>query len=146
MLKLHDPIYLTLPVEVMLCGTDEIQILLLANPDEGRELTELLMIRFELIKLVNTGIYGKSIERWNNIPTADQKQLVEFHVFLIAEYERMLREGQKTTNLQEGYGTLEGDDGESMVEAITQYGEIATSAVSKMSDMESELPQINLSV
>ena len=44
---------------------------LLGNPDRGSELTEVLMIRYELIKMVNTSLYGKAIECWNNLNTAD---------------------------------------------------------------------------
>ena len=55
----------------MLCGMEEIKIFLLANPDEERKLTEVFMSSCALIKMVNTGIYGKDIEGWNNLPVAD---------------------------------------------------------------------------
>ena len=73
---------------------------------------------------------------------------MECRAFFIAEYERMLREGQDPTNAKEGYGgmfnAMEGDDVDSIVEAITQYAERATSAESKTSEMESELSQLKL--
>ena len=76
----------TLPVEVMLPGMEEINIFLLANSNEGHKLTEVLIISYVMIKMVNTGLYGKAIERWNNIFVADQKQWVEFRAFFIANY------------------------------------------------------------
>ena len=57
----------TLPVEVMLCGMEEIQMFLLENPDEECKLTEVLMISHALNKMVKTGLYGKAIEQWNNL-------------------------------------------------------------------------------
>ena len=137
-----------LPVEVMLCFMDEIKMFLLSNPDEERKLTEVLMISYTLINMVNTGLYWKSIESWKNLTASDLNKGVECRAFFIAEYERMLREGQDTTNAKEGYGgmfnAMEGDDGDSIVEAITQYSERATSAESKTSEMESELSQLKL--
>ena len=47
----------------------------------------------------------------------------------------MIREGQGPTNSQEGYSvtfnSMKGDDGESILEAITQYLERVTRAESK---------------
>ena len=53
----------TLPVEVMSFGMENIRMFLLVNSNEEHEFTEVLMIRYTLIKMVNTGLYGKSIER-----------------------------------------------------------------------------------
>ena len=92
----------TLLVEFMLFGIEEIQMSILENPDKGRKLTEVLMISYALIKMVNTGIYVKYIERWKNLTTADWKQWVELCAFFIAEYELMLREGKGPTNSKEG--------------------------------------------
>ena len=44
------------------------------------------------------------------------------------------------------FNDMEGDDGESTVEAITQYLERETSAESKMSKVESELSQLKMVV
>ena len=125
-------------------------MLLLANPNEERKLTEAIMISYAMINIVNTGLYGKSVERWNNLTTSDRKKWVECRAFFIAEYERRLREGKGPTDAQEGYwrilNSLEGYDGESIVEAIMYYADIATSAESKMSEMESEFSQINLAI
>ena len=52
------------------------------------------MISYALIKIVNTILYGKAIECWNNLPEVDRKQLVEFRALFIYEYGRMLREWQ----------------------------------------------------
>ena len=63
--------------------------------------------------MVNTGLYGKSIERWNNLPAEDQNQQVEFRVFFISEYKHILIECEGPTNSQVGYGgmfnAMEGD-------------------------------------
>ena len=55
----------------MLRGMEEMQFFLLAKPDKERELAEVLMICYSLIKMVNTILYGKAIERWNNLPASD---------------------------------------------------------------------------
>ena len=58
------------------------------------------MISNTLIKMFNNGLYGKSIERCNNLNPENRKQRVEFRAFFIAEYDHMLREGQGPTNSQ----------------------------------------------
>ena len=58
----------TLPVEVMNFGMEDKRMFLLVNSNEEHEFTEILMISYTLIKMVKTGIYGKAIERWNNLP------------------------------------------------------------------------------
>ena len=96
----------TIPVEFMLRGMEEIQMFLLENPEEEHKLTEVLMISYTLNNMFNDCLYGKDIELWNNLPTTDRKQWVEFRSFLIYEYECMLREGQGSTNAQEGYSGM----------------------------------------
>ena len=60
----------------------------------------------------------------------------------------MIRERKGNTNAQDRYDGMfnatEGDVDESIVKAITQYAERATSAESKTSEMESELSQLKL--
>ena len=63
LLKLHEPMYYTIPVEVMLRGMEEIKMSLPANPNKERKLMGVLMISYALTKMVNIGLYGKSIER-----------------------------------------------------------------------------------
>ena len=108
------------------------------------------MIIYAPIEMVNTGIYGNAIDRWNNITTENLKQWLEFCAFFIAKYERMLIEGQGPINSQEGCGvisnTMGGDDGESVVEDITKYVEIETITESKISEMEIDLSHIKLAV
>ena len=77
LLKLHDPMYRTLPVEVMLCGIEEIKMFLLVSTDKERELTEVIMISYRLINMVNPGIYGNTIESWNNPPASDRKKWLD---------------------------------------------------------------------
>ena len=71
---------------------------------------------------------------------------------MVAEYERMLREGGGSTVGQEGYGTAfmataqennEGDD-ISLVESVIQYAERTSEAEAKMSAMESRLSQLEM--
>ena len=108
------------------------------------------MIRYVLIKMVSTGLYGKAIDCLKNLPAVDQNKWVKFRAFSIAEYGRMFREGQGPTNSQEGYvgmfNDMEGDDGESTVEDITQYLERENSAESKMSKVEINLSQLKMVV
>ena len=61
------------------------------------------MISYALIKMVNTGLYGKALYSWNNLPVAYIKQRVEFRAFFVAGFERILIEGQGPTNSQEVY-------------------------------------------
>ena len=95
------------------------------NPDKDNKLTKVLVISYTLLNMVNTGLYGKAIERWNNLPKSDRNKWVYYREFFIAKYQSMLREGKDPTNSQEGYGrmfnAMEGYDGESIVESITQY-------------------------
>ena len=50
--------------EVMLRGIEEVQLLILANPDEDRALTEPNLISYALIKLTKTGdMYAKEIKK-----------------------------------------------------------------------------------
>ncbi len=49
------------PPKVMLCGIEEVQIFLLANPDKKHVLTKVQLISYALTKLFNTGLYDKAI-------------------------------------------------------------------------------------
>ena len=62
----------------------------LTKPDEGRKLTDVLMISYALIKMVINDHYAISIERWKHIHAAEKKQWVEFRAFFISEYESMI--------------------------------------------------------
>ena len=47
---------------------------LLANPEEGREHSNITLIQYTLIKLSKTGkIYAKALEKWNQKPIEDCK-------------------------------------------------------------------------
>ena len=54
---------------------EEVQIFLLANPKEDRQLSEPNLIGYALIKLSKCGgLYAKALERWNKvIPTNRNK-------------------------------------------------------------------------
>jgi hypothetical protein len=91
------------PIEVMLWGIEEVQIFLLASPDEGRQLSELNLIDHALIKLSKTGgMYTKALETWNGRPPHDRKTWAQFHKVMVKQYEKMLAEGADTTISQEG--------------------------------------------
>ena len=62
------------PIEVMLREIEAVQIFLLSNPEESRQMLDATMISYVLIKMFNTGLYGKPIERWNE-RTAGDRQL-----------------------------------------------------------------------
>ena len=69
LLQLNEPINILQPVEVMLRGIKEVQLLPLANPYKDRTLTEPNLISYALIKLTKTGgIYTKGIEKWHKHP------------------------------------------------------------------------------
>ena len=54
------------PTKVMVHLIEEVQIFLLASPEEGHQLTEINLIIHVLIKLSETGgIYAKPLENWN---------------------------------------------------------------------------------
>jgi len=50
------------PIEVMLREVEAVQIFLLSNPEEERQMSDVTMISYALIKMYNTGLYGKPIE------------------------------------------------------------------------------------
>ena len=62
------------PIEVILRGMEEVQIFLLANPEEDRQLSETNLIGYALIKLSKCGgMYAKAIERWNKVLPKNRK-------------------------------------------------------------------------
>ena len=62
---LHDPMYCNQPVEVMLRTTEEVQMFLMADPDEYRELSNVNLISYAMVKISKCGVlYTKAIERW----------------------------------------------------------------------------------
>ena len=65
LLFLNDPMDRNMPIEVMLQSLEEVQIFLLASPEENRELTEVDLIDHALIKLSETGgFYTKALGKW----------------------------------------------------------------------------------
>mgnify|MGYP000441937942 FL=1 len=150
--QLLQPMDRNKPIEVMLREVEAVQIFLLSNPEEEHQMLDVTMISYALIKMYNTGLYGKPIERWNERTAEDRKSWAVFWPAMVAEYERMLREGGGSTVGQEGYGTAfmataqennEGDD-ISLVESVIQYAERTSEAEAKMSAMESRLSQLEM--
>ena len=89
------------------------------------------LISYALIKLNNTGLYGKPIKRWNDRTVQDRQRWSVFRPALVAEYEQRLREGGGMTMGQDGYGTTfmasmpagdKGGDG-LLIDSVIQYAE-----------------------
>ena len=73
-LRLNEPMNRSHPIEVMLRGIEEVQIFLLANPEEDRQLSDLNLIRYALIKLSKCGgMYAKALKRWNKVLPKNRK-------------------------------------------------------------------------
>ena len=74
------------PIEVMLRGMVEIQIFLLAKPEEDRQLSEPNLIGYALIKLSKCGgMYAKALERWNKVLPNNRKKWAIFRKHRINE-------------------------------------------------------------
>ena len=80
-------------------------------------MSDVTMISYALIKMYNTGLYGKLIERWNKQTVNNRQSWAVFHPTMVAEYEQMLREGGGSTVGQKWYGIVfmatgqEGEEG-----------------------------------
>ena len=62
LLRLHNPMYRNQPVEVMTRTTEELKMFLMAHPDGDRELSDVNLISYAMIKLSKCGgIYAKAI-------------------------------------------------------------------------------------
>ena len=74
--RLNEPMNCSHLIEVMLRGIEEVQIFLLANPEEDRQLSEPNLIGYALIKLSKCGgMYAKALERWNKVlPNTEQNR------------------------------------------------------------------------
>jgi hypothetical protein len=140
------------PIKVMLQEIEAVQIFLFSNPEETREMSDVTMISYALIKMFNTGLYGKPGEQWNERLANERQTWDVFRPAMVAEYERMLRKGGGSTVGQEGYGLAfmatgqEGKDRDdiSLVKSIIQYAEQTSVAEAKMSAMESRHSQLEM--
>ena len=88
--RLLEPMDWTKPTEVMLRNIKGAQILLLSNPEEIQQLSDISLINYTLIKMNNSGLYGKPIERWNERTVHDRQHWSVFSPATVAKYERML--------------------------------------------------------
>ena len=74
LLRLNEPMNRSHPIEVMWRGIEEVQIFLLANPEEDRQLSEPNLIGYALIKISKCGgMYVKALERWNKVLPKTEK-------------------------------------------------------------------------
>ena len=74
LLRLNEPMNRSHPIEVMLQGIEEVQIFLLANPEEDRQFSEPNLIGYVLIKLSKCGgMYAKALEMWNKVLPKNRK-------------------------------------------------------------------------
>ena len=55
------------------------------------------MIANALIKMKNTGLYAKAIEKWGKREAEQRKQWSDFRAFMIEQYEKMLRSNEGPT-------------------------------------------------
>ena len=75
LLRLNEPMNRSHPIEVMLQGIEEVQIFLLSNPEEDRQLSEPKLIGYAPIKLSKCGgMYAKALERWNKVIPNNRKK------------------------------------------------------------------------
>ena len=148
--QLSTPMDRNLPVEVMIKDVEDVQRFLLANPADKMEMTDVQLCTHGLIKLSKTGgLYAKAIERWHQKDLHIRQQWTDFKTHFIDEYEKLLAAGGGTTLAQEGYGgqgafKLMEEDNSSLAESIVQYAERATSAESKVSELESRLSALEM--
>ena len=142
LLRLNDLMDCNMPIEVIMQSLEEVQMFLLASPEENRELTEVNMIEHTLIKISETGgFYTKALEKLNGHLVANWRKWVTFCMIVVGEYERMLAEGSGKTIHQEGYGTAFHAEEtmskeETLTETIMKYAERASQAESKVSKLE----------
>ena len=86
LLCLDDPMDCDMPIEVMLQSLEEVQMFLLAIPEENRESTEVNFIDHALIKLSETGgFYTKAMEKWNGHLVADWRKRATFRTVMVGE-------------------------------------------------------------
>ena len=102
LLCLNEPMNCSHPIEVMLWGIEEVQIFLLAKPEEDRQLSEPNLIGYALIKISKCGgMYAKALERWNKVLPKNRKKWATFRKHMINEYELNITEGGGTEMGQE---------------------------------------------
>ena len=136
-MRLNEPMNRNHPIEVMLRGIEEVQIFLLANHEEDRQLSEPNLIRYALIKLSKCGgMYAKALKRWNKVIPTNRKKWAIFRKHMINEYELKITEGGGTTMGQEFGVEMQTTDTNtedySLTEAVINYAERATRAEANM--------------
>jgi len=136
------------PAEVMLRGVEEVQLFLLSNPDEHRQLPDALMISYTLIKIANTGLYAKALECWHGRTITERRQWSDFCPLFVHEYEHILHAGSVPSMQQEGYGSafhamgMDDDNDEPIVKSIVHFSEKASAVEAKLVEMESRMSQM----
>ena len=154
--RLAAPMDRNAPVEVMLRGIEEVQMFYLHDEKLGLEMKAMQMITKALIKLKNTGLYAKAIEKWNQREADDGTTWSDFRAFMIEQFEKMLRNNEGPTVGDQGYGaafnavaagdahaaddTSVGDDSTgTIIASVTKYAERATAAEAELSDVRDAL-------
>ena len=130
----------------MLQGIEEVQIFLLANPEDDRQLSEPNPIGYALIKLSKCGgMYAKALERWNKVLPNNRKKWAIFRKHMINEYELKITEGGGMTMGQvfgvAMHATDTNTEEYSLTEAVTKYAECATRAEANMAEMEAKFEE-----
>ena len=89
LLHLNNSMDRNLPFEVMIRYIEDVQRVLLANPADNMELTDVQLCIHGLIKLSKKGgVYANATERWNLKDRTIRQQWMEFKTHFIAEYEK----------------------------------------------------------
>ena len=93
------------PIEVMLQNIEQVQRFLLQNPEEDRQLTQVNLIGYAVIKLSKTGgMYQKALEKWQLRDVDERKSWAAFSKFMVEQYKRLLKLGTGITMGQEDMG------------------------------------------
>ena len=154
--RLAAPMDRNAPVEVMLKNIEEVQMFFLHDEKLDLAMKASQMITKALIKMKNTGLYAKAIDRWHQRDPKDNQDWSDFRAFMIEQFEKMLRNHEGPTVGDQGYGaafnavangdtttaddTSVGDDSTgTIIASVTRYAERATAAEAELSDVKDAL-------
>ena len=131
-------------IKVMLWIIEEVQILLLHDGNKDLSMKHPQMISQSLIKIKNTVLYSKAIDKLGLQEVKDCQTWPGFRTFMIGQYDKMLRSHEGFTVANQGYGAAfsatAGDDStRSILPSITKYAEHATTVDTELRDIKGSL-------
>ncbi len=133
----------------MLHDVKEVQLLLLSHPKPDQELPDLTLIKFALIKLMNTGVNSKLIKHWNQKDVTDRQDWAQFCTHSIDKYVKLFDKGSSPNLGTNGYSGafIEAVDNDSASQRKSnfRYDKCVTTEEGKVSNLEACLAAINLS-